>query len=136
MSSTNLDNLVKAGQLKIESFNQKEFTGLVLSGKSRLKDAHNMTLASESRFDLAYNAAHSLALAALRRHGCRPDNRYIVFQVLPHTLGVGADVWRILAKCHDLRNIAEYEGFFEVDEQILHDLLVATQTLLERLEKN
>lgn len=32
MSLLNLDNLVKTGQLKIESFQQKEFMGLLLSG--------------------------------------------------------------------------------------------------------
>lgn len=135
MSLAKLDNLVKTGQLKIESFEQKEFKGLVQSGKARFKDAHNATLAQESRFDLAYNAAHSLSLAALRWHGYRPDNRYIVFQVLPHTLGVGTEVWRVLAKCHDLRNVSEYEGWLDIDEQILHDLLIATQTVLDKVEK-
>lgn len=33
-------------------------------------------------FDLAYGAAHALCLAALRHHGYRPSQRYIVFQVL------------------------------------------------------
>lgn len=50
----------------------------------------NATLAIESRFDLAYNAAHALALAALRARGYRSDNRYVVFQALPHTLGLPA----------------------------------------------
>ena len=53
-----------------------------------------------------------------------------MFQVLPHTLGVGPEVWRVLAKCHDYRNVAEYEGYFEVDEQLLKDLLTATHLLL------
>lgn len=66
-------------------------------------DAANPSLAAESRFDLAYNAAHSLSLAALRWHGYRSSNRYLVFQVLPHTIGVGPEVWRVLAKCHDCR---------------------------------
>jgi hypothetical protein len=57
MSLVQMENLVKTGQLKIESFEQKEFKGLVQSGKARLKDANNTTLAHESRFDLAYNAA-------------------------------------------------------------------------------
>lgn len=57
MSLPNLENLVKTGQLKTESFDLKEFEGLVNSGKARLKDARNKTLAPESRFDLAYNAA-------------------------------------------------------------------------------
>src|SRR5580704_4557286 len=135
MSSVNLDNLVKTGQLKTEAFEQKEFMGLVISGKARLKDAKNTTLAIESRFDLAYNAAHSLALAALRWHGYRPDNRYIVFQALPYTIGVGPEVWRVLAKCHDMRNVAEYEGYLEIDEQLLRDLLIAAQALQNCVEK-
>jgi hypothetical protein len=61
--------------------NAKELEGLVRSATERLKDAGNTSLALESRFDLAYNAAHSLSLAALRRLGCRASNRYIVFQV-------------------------------------------------------
>ena len=38
-----------------------------------------------------------------------------MFQVLPHTLGVGPEVWRVLARCHDLRNRGEYEGDLYVD---------------------
>lgn len=91
MNLPNLDNLVKTNQLKAEPFEQNEFNGLMKSGQARLKDANNLTLATESRFDLAYNAAHSIALAVLRWHGYRPENRYIVFQALPHTVGVGSD---------------------------------------------
>ena len=103
------------------------------SAQARLKDALNTTLAIESRFDLAYNAAHALALAALRRHGYRSNNRFVVFQVLPHTVGVGPEVWRVLAKCHDRRNVAEYEGDIDIDEQLLRDLLSAVQVLAEHM---
>ncbi len=133
MSLPNLDNLVKTGQLKLEPMNQLEFSGLLRSGEARLHDAANPSLAAESSFDLAYNAAHSLSLAALRWHGYRSSNRYLVFQVLPHTIGVGPEIWRVLAKCHDCRNVAEYEGYFEIDEQLLKDLLTATQTVLARV---
>ncbi len=129
MSLENLNNLVKAGQLKIEQMNRLEFDGLVRSGQARLKDAIKTDLSLESRFDLAYNAAHSLALAALRWHGYRSPNRYLVFQVLPHTLGVGSGVWRVLAKCHEKRNLAEYEGFLEIDERLLVDLIAAAKDL-------
>ena len=133
MSLPNLDNLVKTGQLKIEPMNTLEFSGLLHSGRARLHDAVNLSLAAESQFDLAYNAAHSLSLAALRWHGYRSSNRYLVFQVLPYTLEVGPEIWRILAKCHDYRNLAEYEGYFEIDKQLLKDLLAATQILLTRV---
>ncbi len=135
MNLANLDNLVKIGQLKKEPFDQTEFTGLVNSGKTRLKDALNTTLAAESRFDLAYNSAHSLALAALRWHGYRSNNRYIVFQVLSDTVGVGPEIWRVLSKCHDQRNTAEYEGYFEIDDRLLCDLLTAAQALLDQVVK-
>lgn len=135
MSLKQLDNLVKCGQLKVEPFNQLEFEGLIDSGFKRLKDANNVSLAIESRFDLAYNASHSLALAALRRHGYRANNRYIVFQVLPHTLGLNPEVWRVLTKCHDSRNLAEYEGHIDVGEQLLIDLLSASKVLLEKIKE-
>lgn len=90
-----LDNLVRIGQLKAEQPAQAEFDGLVRSGQVRLADAANATLSLESRFDLAYNAAHALALAAMRWHGYRSENRYQVFQCLTHTLGLEAVQWRV-----------------------------------------
>ncbi len=135
MNLGNLDNLVKSRQLKVEAFDQKEFDGLVKSAQRRFVDANNASLSIESRFDLAYNAAHSFALAALRRQGYRAENRYIVFQVLPHTLGLGPEVWRVLTKCHERRNVIEYEGYFEIEEQLLEDLLVATKILRDKAVK-
>jgi len=67
MTSPELENLVAIGTLKREPCSPPEFEGLVRSGEARLLDAANPALAIESRFDLAYNAAHALALAALRR---------------------------------------------------------------------
>ena len=100
----------------------------------RLNDATKTSNSLESRFDLAYNAAHALCLAALRWHGYRSGKRYVVFQVLPHTLGLGPEVWRILAKCHDMRNRCEYEGDIEVDERIVTDLIGACETVVAKLE--
>lgn len=98
-------------------------------------DAANTTLTLESRFDLAYNAAHAYCLAALRWHGYRPTNRYIVFQVLPHTLGLGPAVWGVLAKCHDVRNLGEYEGDLNVDERLVADLVEACKAVAAALDK-
>jgi hypothetical protein len=86
------------------------------------------------RVSMAYNAAHALCLAALRRHGYRSGNRYIVFQLLPHTLGLGPEVWRVLSKCHDLRNLGEYEGDLNVDERIVADLIDACQAVAATLD--
>lgn len=92
-------------------------------------------LSLESRFDLAYNAAHALSLATLRWHGYRSENRYIVFQCLQHTIGVGPEVWRVLAHCHNLRNRGEYEGLLEVSERLVLDLIHAAEAVLGGLEK-
>jgi hypothetical protein len=89
----------------------------------------------EGRFDMAYNAAHALCLAALRRLGFRATNRYIVFQVLPHTLGLGPSVWGVLAKCHTIRNVGEYEGDLNVDERLLADLITACKAVDTALDK-
>ncbi len=131
MTSPELENLVKVGELKREACSPAEFEGLVASGVARLTDAAKPALARESRFDLAYNAAHALALAALRHRGYRSQNRYIVFHVLPHTLGVSPSTWRVLAKCHERRNLAEYEGVLDVDERLLADLMNAAGAVLE-----
>lgn len=129
MASKQLENLAKAGQLKEEDWSISEFDGLIRSGRARLKDAKNTALALESRFDLAYNAAHSLSLAALRWHGYRSQNRYVVFQALPHTLNIDTAIWRVLDKCHKYRNLAEYEGHLDIEEQLVTDLIVALDTV-------
>jgi hypothetical protein len=129
-----LDNLCGPGKpLKTELPDTNEIAGLLRTGVARLNDARNVTLALESRFDLAYNAAHALCLAALRKAGYRSANRYIVFQVLPHTLGLGPEVWRVLDKCHNARNLGEYEGLLDVDERLVKDLITATQAVADAL---
>ena len=51
-----LDNLSGPGKaLKTEAPDAAELAGLIRTGKARLADARNTTLALESRFDLAYN---------------------------------------------------------------------------------
>lgn len=92
---TELDNLVRVRKLKEEPTSPDEIAGLLRSGLARLKDAANTSLSLESRFDLAYNAAHALSLAALRWHGYRSESRYIVFQCLQHTIDLPSEQWRV-----------------------------------------
>lgn len=133
-SKDNLENLVHSGGLKAEPPDRKECEGLLRSAIDRLKDAHNPALSFASRFDLAYNAAHALSLSALRLRGYRSDKRYLVFQCLVHTLDVGKAQVRLFALCHERRNLAEYEGYMDVDEVLLADLLAATDSLLAQVQ--
>ena len=129
------ENLAGPGKpMAVEPPDAAEIAGLIRSGHARLADARNSALSPDSRFDLAYNAAHALSLAALRRHGYRARHRYTVFQVLPQTLGLGPEVWRVLSKAHEQRNLAEYEGHVDIDERLLLDLITACETVARALE--
>ncbi len=125
-----LENLVQIGTLEAEPPDVDEIKDLVHSGSARLKDATNPALSLESRFDLAYNAAFALSLAALRSRGYRPKNRYVVFQALEETLQVPPAQWRVLAKAHDHRNRTEYGGRFDVEIAIV-DAIIRVATDLE-----
>ena len=134
--TSSLENLSGPGKsLRKEAPDASEFAGLVRSGLARLADAQNIAVSIEGRFDVAYNAAHALCLAALRRLGYRATNRYIVFQVVPHTLGLGPAVWGVLAKCHEVRNRVEYGGESHVHERLLADLIAAGKAVAAALDK-
>ena len=128
------ENLVRIGKLKREPPTADELRGLLRSGAARLHDAAIDELSYESRFDLAYNAAHALALLALRRCGYRSDNRYLVFQLLPQTIGIETATWRVLAAAHERRNRAEYEGDLDADARLLADVIAAGRRLLSLLQ--
>lgn len=123
MNKEALENLVDIRKLHHEAADAREVTGLIKSGSIRLQDAQLESLSLESRFDLTYNAAHALSLAALRHLGYRSDNRYLVFQCLQHTLDLPSAKWRILDQAHRKRNLAEYEGFIDVDESLVASLI-------------
>jgi hypothetical protein len=61
-----------------------------------LANAQLSALTPQGRFTSTYNAAHAAALATLR--------------------------WRVLDAAHQKRNMAEYEGFLEVDESHIAEL--------------
>lgn len=130
MPQAALDNLVRIGQLKAEARNNSEVARLLSMARTRFDDAQVASLSAEGRFTSIYNAAHAAALAALRWHGYRSENRYTVFQCLPHTLGWSAVQWRILDSAHQKRNLAEYEGFLEVEESTISELRELVEALI------
>ena len=129
-SSQALANLARIGQLKAEPADARERAGLLRSATLRLRDARQLILSLESRFDLAYNAAHAAALSALRQHGYRSDNRYLVFQSLEHTLGFTPQQWLLFNQAHRKRNLAEYEGDLDVTQGFVDELIEHAEQLL------
>lgn len=132
-SKANLENLQRSG-LKVEPPDRNECDGLMRSARDRLKDAATAQLSFASRFDLAYNAAHAMALTALRLQGYRSEKRYLVFQCLVHTTDASKVEVRLLALCHERRNLAEYEGYMDEDEALLSQLISAAVALLTKVE--
>ena len=134
MPSQNLANLAKIGKLKAEPPAQPEFDRLLGSGRIRLLDAANPAVSIEGRFTLAYGAAHAFSLAALRWHGYRSDDRYIVFQALQHTLQFDNPKWLVLDRFHRMRNRGEYHGILEVTEELVAELIAVAGEVLHSAE--
>lgn len=135
MSLSALDNLLRIGQIKAEPRNETEARRMLSMARVRLNDAQLASLSPEGRFISAYNAAHAAALAALRWHGYRSENRYTVFQCLTHTLDWPAPRWRVLDAAHQKRNKAEYEGFLEVEESTIMELCTLVADLIADADK-
>jgi len=133
MSKTELDNLVRIQRLKLEPPTRDEFVGMVKSAETKLADAQNKDLDPDSQFDLAYGAAHRLALAALRHAGYRSENRVTVFQTLTHTLGTDPADIQIFLRAHNERNLMEYQGRMDIDGPLLADLIRCTMVLQVRV---
>lgn len=130
MSSERLENLAGLGHIKPEAAKADEIANLVAGGRKRLADAKKKTNSIEGRFDLAYNASHAFALAALRRTGYRSaNNRAIVFQALELTVGMPPAKWRVLDKAHQLRNRMEYDGNYNVEERIVLEVIAIAEEL-------
>lgn len=130
MSLPELDNLVRIGQLKAEPRNTQEIARMLAMAQTRLSDATLNKVSLEGRFTSAYNAAHAAALAALRWHGYRSENRYTVFQCLTHTLDWPANRWRVLDSAHQKRNLAEYEGYLDIEESTVTEMCALVHTLI------
>lgn len=128
----NLENLARAKQLNAEPPAREQIGRLLASAEAQLRDSRNPSNSAPSRFILAYNAAHALALAALRSAGYRPSSaghRKIIFQVLATTAGAPPELWLALDKYHDRRNASEYEGAPPASTMEAEDIIKLTSEL-------
>ena len=76
-----------------------------------------------------------MSLAALRRAGYRSESRYLVFQCTQHTLDLEPGQWRVLDQAHRRRNLAEYEGDIDVDDQLLDALIRVAGLIADKLQE-
>lgn len=82
-----------------------------------------------------YSVGHAAGLAALRWHGYRSENRNLVFQTLQHTVGWPAVQWRQLDSAHNKRNLAEYEGYLELEPSYVQGLIALVALLLDDVSR-
>jgi hypothetical protein len=59
----------------------------------------------------------------------------VVFQALPHTLGLGSEVWRVLDLAHSHRNRSECEGDVSLSHRLLDDVVAAARKVLAELDR-
>ena len=43
-------------------------------------------------------------------------------------------MWRVLDKCHKVRNLGEYEGDLNIDERLVTDLIAACQAVAAKVK--
>lgn len=135
MSNTALENLAKIGQLKVEPTSPLDIERLLDMARKHLDDAKRESNSIEGRFISAYSVGHAAGLAALRWHGYRSENRYLVFQTLQHTVGWTAVQWRQLDSAHNKRNLAEYEGYLDVEPGYVQGLIALAALLLNDVSR-
>ena len=132
-----LENLAGTGQLISELTSVEEISGFLIRAEQQLTDARTATLSAASRFSLAYDAAHAIALIALRAHGYRPGrglgHRMVVFSTLVHTVALPAAQCAALVRYHTKRNSSEYAGLVNASEAEARDLIELTSSLRDRV---
>jgi len=52
---------------------------------------------------------------------------------LQHTVDLPQEQWRVLDQAHRKRNLAEYEGDFDLDEQLVAALLRVAREVAKRV---
>jgi hypothetical protein len=138
MTSTNLLNLAKIGQLDPVVFSKDLVDRMLATAKQRLRDAGFTQNSDETRFDCAYTAIRAVADIGLHINGYRtstskPGHHQTAIACLAHTLSVDLSTIRILDSLRKQRNMSDYDGEL-VSQAVLQECLRQAETLLIRIE--
>jgi hypothetical protein len=58
----------------------------------------------------------------------------MVFQCLAHTVNWPANRWRVIDAAHQKRNLAEYEGYLDVEESTVAELCILVPLLIDDVQ--
>ncbi len=139
MTSTNLTNLQKIGQLEPVPSDPARIARIIASARQQFRDAMSEQISAETRFDCAYNAIRAIADVGLLRQGFRtptskPGHHQTAIQSLEHTLGVDVAVVRTLDVLRRQRNSSNYDGE-GVTDAALAECLKQAGALVSRLDE-
>lgn len=126
-----MQDLVRMGKLKFSPNLQSEFEQLVRAGRRRLIDARNESLATESRFDIAYNACNILTLAAFRWKGLRPNTSVPLLLLLPYLMPMDTAAKKTLARSYEVGNS---DGVDPLSADLVNELIQVVMLILLRIE--
>ncbi len=138
MTSINLLNLAKIGQLDLVPLSVELVKRMLLSARQRLRDAEFTQNSPETRFDCAYTAIRVVADIGLHLNGFRtstskPGHHQTAIQCLTYTLGVDAATVRILDGLRKQRNLSDYDGEM-VTDSALQECLRQAQAIMNRID--
>lgn len=109
-----LTNLIKAGALKEADRDRDELDQYIAVATASLKDARNASSSANSRYTLAYEGLHTLAIATLVHFGVRPGDqpghRTVAFQKFCDIQDMDLGTRKIVMDAHQRRNGAIYRS--------------------------
>lgn len=138
MTSINLLNLAKIGQLDPVPLSVDLVKRMLATAKQRLRDAEFTQNSDETRFDCAYTTIRAVADIGLHLNGFRtstskPGHHQTAIQCLVHTLGVDDATVRVLDGLRKQRNLADYDGEL-ITDAALQECLNQARAILTRVE--
>lgn len=138
MTSENLRNLEKIGQLKSHVTSSEEIQRLLEAARRNVSDAGVDIISCETRFDSAYKTIMQVSLVAMMANGFRPDtsrpgHHMTLIQSLPHTIGLSNVRMAVLDVLRRKRNLTDYSGSW-IDETSMEQCISEAKDLLRDVE--
>jgi hypothetical protein len=134
-----LANFEKTRHLALHPSDPAEIRQHVFKAGNYLKDAQNAANSLDTRFTVANSAGHQLLTAALKLKGYRTTNekghRMILYELLDGLVPGAAGAKESLARAHNARNKADYDGDdFDVTEGLVEDVLEGVKSVKEEVD--
>ena len=134
-----LKSWLDKGALRTHKPARKEIAGLLALADRSLADAGIGGLSAEGRFQFAYNAALTMATAALHAAGYRtnsnaPGHHAITVESMEHTVGADAALVRKFDAFRRKRHRVSYDAPAAVSEPEVAELLALARQLQRDVE--